>query len=305
MDLGQLRTFVTVAGARSFSAAAAELHLSQPAVSKRIANLEAQLDTRLFDRIGREVRLTEPGRSLLARAETILQEVRDTETLVRNLSGSVGGSLSVATSHHVGLHRLPAVLRRFSRRHPQVQLDLDFLDSEVAHDVVLHGDAELAVVTLAPGGHPRLAYEWLWPDPLRFVVAVGHPLAGDASVTLQDIAAHTAVLPGSATYTGRIVVALFQRHGLELDCSMSTNYLETIRMLVSVGLGWSVLPETMIDASLTVLSVPEAANLQRSLGLVTHPERTLSNAARAFVQVLRESGSDPGVRPRGLTPSHI
>ena len=280
---------MAVAHARSFSAAAGELHLSQPAISKRVANLELQLGTRLFDRMGRDVRLTEPGRALLARAETILQEVLDTETLVRNLTGSVSGGLTIATSHHVGLHRLPPVLRTFSQRHSQVQLDLDFLDSEVAHDLVLRGDAELAVVTLAPEGHPRLTYELLWPDPLRFVVAGDHPLASHPAAPMSEISRHTAVLPGMATYTGRIVAALFQRHGLELKFSMSTNYLETIRMLVSVGLGWSVLPQTMIDPSLVAVSVPEAADLERSLGVVTHPERTLSNAAHAFLKVLRES----------------
>ncbi len=291
MDLGQLRTFVTVAQSRSFSSAARELRLSQPAISKRIANLEVQLGTRLFDRMGRDVRLTEPGRTLLVRAQAILRDVQDTETLVRNLAGSVSGALSIATSHHVGLHRLPPVLRTFSQRHPQVQLDLEFLDSEVAHDLVLHGEAELGVVTLAPAGHPRLAYELLWPDPLRFVVAPNHPLAARRCVPVGEISGYTAVLPGKATYTGRIVAALFQEHGLELEFSMSTNYLETIRMLVAVGLGWSVLPATMIDASLVAISVPEAEDLQRSLGVVTHPDRTLSNAAHAFLQVLRETGA--------------
>lgn len=289
MDLSQLRAFVTVAESGSFSTAAGELHLSQPAVSKRIANLEAQLGTRLFDRIGREVRLTEPGRTLLGRAAAILREIQDTETQVRNLAGSVGGVLSIATSHHVGLHRLPPILRSFSQRHPQVHLDLDFLDSEVAHDLVLHADAEIGVVTLAPEGHPRLDYELLWCDPLRFVVARDHPLASRSQVGLEEFRRHTVVLPGMATYTGRIVVSLFQSHGLELRVSMSTNYLETIRMLVSVGLGWSVLPETMVDDSLVAIPVAEAEGLQRHLGVVTHPERTLSNAGQAFREVLREA----------------
>jgi DNA-binding transcriptional LysR family regulator len=288
MDLSQLRTFVAVAQWSSFSTAAAELHLSQPAISKRIGNLEMQLGTRLFDRIAREVRLTEPGRVLLARAEAILREVQDTETLVRNLTGDVSGSLSIATSHHVGLHRLPPVLRAFSDRHPQVHLDLDFLDSEPAHDLVLHGDSELGVVTLAPAGHPRLAYEVLWPDPLCFVVARDHPLASREHGSLREFCLHPVVLPGMSTYTGRIIVALFEQRGLELEVSMSTNYLETIRMLVSVGLGWSVLPETMVDETLATIPVPEAKGLERTLGVVVHPDRTLSNAANAFLEVLRE-----------------
>ena len=286
MDLDQLKAFVAVAEQKSFSRAAGLLNLTQPAISKRIAGLERRLGTALFDRIGRTVVLTQTGAQLRVDALDLLQRLKDAEIAIRNTSGQVDGVLALATSHHIGLHRLPQVLRSFSAAYPAVQLNLRFEDSEVAHDLVRTGTAELAVVTLDPSRATQLAYRPLWQDPLRFVVGRDHPL-GRASLRLTDLCVHPAILPGGATYTGRIISALFADQGLNLHVTMSTNYLETIRMLVSIGLGWSALPATMVDESLHALEIIDAPPLSRELGCVLHPERTLSNAARAFLALIQ------------------
>ncbi|HSG87869.1 MAG TPA: LysR family transcriptional regulator [Pseudomonadales bacterium] len=292
METPELAAFVTVAETGSFSIAAEGLHLTQSAVSRRIAGLEKRLDARLFDRVGRSVALTEAGRALLPRARRILADLDDTRTLIRNLTGAVSGALTLATSHHIGLHRLPPVLRTFSRTHPEVRLDLEFLDSETAHDLLLQGRLELAVVTLAPAGVPPLASHAIWDDPLVFAVGRDHGLAERPRVTLEALAAEPAVLPGMGTYTGRIVARTFADAGLELPGTLTTNYLETIRMMASVGLGWTVLPASMLDDRLVRLNPVGVPVLRRTLGWVSHPERTPSNAARAFVEVL-ESFGDP------------
>ena len=107
MDIPSLRGFLAVAEHGSFSAAAEELHLTQPAVSKRVAQLELGLGQRLFDRVGHRVLLTRAGEVLLPRARCILQEISDTRRVLANLRGLVDGSLSIVTSHHIGLRRLP------------------------------------------------------------------------------------------------------------------------------------------------------------------------------------------------------
>ena len=150
MDLASLNAFIAIAETGSFSEAGERLHLTQPAVSKRIASLEQQLSVRLFDRLGREVSLTEAGRALLPRAYQILNVLDDTRRALSNLSGDISGRLTLATSHHIGLHRLPPLLRAFTKAYPQVALDIQFLDSEVAYEEILHGRVELAVITLAP-----------------------------------------------------------------------------------------------------------------------------------------------------------
>src|SRR3569833_3129749 len=151
MNTTQLRAFLVVAQTASFSRAAEELHLTQPAVSKRVAQLEDELDIRLLDRIGRQVSLTEAGRALLPRAQRILAEMEDSRRAIQNLAGAVAGPLRLGTSHHVGQHHLPAVLRRYSTLHPAVVLDLHFLDSETACAAVSQGELDRsALLRLRP-----------------------------------------------------------------------------------------------------------------------------------------------------------
>ena len=253
MQLVELRTFLAVAEEKSFSAAAQRLFITQPAISKRIQSLENHLGTPLFDRIGKRVYLTEAGSLLNARAETKLRLAKDTEKEIFNLNDTISGRLNLATSHHIGLHRLAPVLKDFSQRYPDVQLDIQFEDSEVAYQMVRSGQVELAVVTLNPDDtdlDADLKANCIWRDPLVFVSSANEPLA----TTLQMLAAQPCILPGQATYTGRIVMDRFARAGLTIKPTLSTNYLETIGMLVSVGLGWSVLPRSMIG-DLSVLEV--------------------------------------------------
>lgn len=290
MEWHELKAFVAVADTGSFSRAADALHVTQPAVSKRIQSLESALGIRLFDRVGRRIFLTDAGRTLEPRARSLLDQLDDTEILLKNLDQRVDGRLALATSHHVGLHRLAPVLRAFSQRHAEVQLDIEFVDSEAAHAMLRTGESELAVVTLDPEGPADLCYRPLWIDPLVFVVGAEHPLARHASpIDLDALAAYPVILPGMGTYTGRIVAERFASAGVPLNSSMSTNYLETIGMLVGIGLGWSVLPRTMVSAPLTELDVGTAP-IKRMLGAVTNPDRTLSNAARAFLTVLDRFG---------------
>jgi DNA-binding transcriptional LysR family regulator len=289
MNLSELRAFCEVAEGRSFSVAAERLFITQPAVSKRIQALELDLGTPLFDRVGKRVYVTQTGEMLLQQARKILNLVTDTEKMVTNLRQSVAGKLNIATSHHIGLHRLAPVLRSFTDQFHNVALNIDFEDSEVAHEMIRHGETELAVVTLNPQGDDELVSTPLWDDSLTFVSA-----APRRPASLEELAGQPCVLPGTGTYTGRIVLDRFQSAGINLEPAMSTNYLETIGMLVSVGLGWSVLPSSMLG-HLHEFDV-DCPQMSRTLGVVTNPQRTMSNAADAFMEVLT-TYRDPAYAP--------
>jgi DNA-binding transcriptional LysR family regulator len=293
MDTQSLQAFLAVADSSSFSRAAEQLHLTQPAVSKRIATLEGQLGSRLFDRIGRRVTLTEAGRLLLPRARKILVMMDDSRRVIGNLEGSVAGSLTLATSHHIGLHRLPGLLRHYVCAHPEVRLDLHFLDSEQAYQGVLDGQLEIAVVTLAPEPHAQLDVVPVWVDRMCFVCAADHPLRHATSLTLGELCCHASVLPGPLTFTRTLLQRRLECEGLTLKASISTNYLETLKMMCSVGLGWSLLPESMVDGDLVELNVA-TPSLHRPLGYLVHRNRTLSNAARRMIEEL-EQARDTGV----------
>lgn len=285
-----MQAFAAVAVNGSFSRAASQLFLTQPAISKRIANLERELGTPLFDRMGRTVGLTEAGRQLLPRARQLLLDIADVKRQIANLSGEVGGTLTMGTSHHIGLHRLPPVLSAFTGAYHDVRLDIRFMDSEVVCEAVARGELELGVVTLPFIPPESLRLEGLWEDPLELVVGRTHPLAAFRHPGLDRLLSHTAVLPAGDTYTRAILRQALGPREDELRVGMSTNYLETLKMLATTGLGWTLLPRTMLDAGLTVLNV-EGVALIRTLGIATHASRTLSNAARAMIDVCRSSRS--------------
>ncbi|EDY87736.1 transcriptional regulator, LysR family [gamma proteobacterium HTCC5015] len=286
MESQNLKAFVTVAEHQSFSRAAELLHITQPAVSKRISTLENELDTLLFDRIGRQPQLTEAGYALLPRARAILLQLDDAERALTNLNGEVTGRLSIGTSHHIGLHRLAPVLREFTQKYPQVQLDIRFLDSEEGCYMVETGTLELAMVTLPSSPSPKLLTEQIWDDPLAIVMGPNHPLAQHKPpLTLAMLSEHNAILPAKGTFTRNIIERASAEMGTQLQVSLETNYLETIKMMVSIGLGWSALPTNMIDGDLISADV-KGLNIRRGLGTVIHRERTLSNAASHLMKVL-------------------
>jgi DNA-binding transcriptional LysR family regulator len=287
MDFHTLLAFKAVAETGSFSRAAEQLCLTQPAISKRVAQLESELDSRLFDRIGHRISLTESGRALLPRVRRILLEVEDCKRTISNLAGHVAGPLSIGTSHHIGLHRLPPVLRNFSTTYPDVELDLHFMDSELACRAVQHGDLELGIVTLPLRPLPELKSRLVWPDPLAFIINADHPLADLQDVSPAKLCEYPAILPTPGTYTREVIEQAFAPLGLQIPIRMGTNYLETIKMMVSVGLGWGVLPRSMLDRELLSLNVHEMT-LARQLGVVWHGARSLSSAAKAMLDMLPE-----------------
>ncbi|RJS95020.1 LysR family transcriptional regulator [Salinisphaera sp. Q1T1-3] len=290
MRIDALLAFVAVAETGSFGAAALRLHLSQPAVSKRLAGLEARLGHRLLDRTGREVDLTEAGQAYLPHARQTIAALADGDRALDNLSERIEGQLDIALSHHVGMHRMPAVLRRFVARYPAVSPQISFADSELACAQVVNGESELAVITLPVTPHPRLIALPIWHDPLDIYVGNAHALAGRETVTADELARHAAVLPPPESYTFAIVASAFASAGAVPRPRMTSHSLETLRMLADVGLGWTVLPRAMPNA-LTPLAVP-GVTMARTLGVMRHPQRTLSNAARALVAMLETEATE-------------
>lgn len=282
---------MAVAEHRSFSRAAETLYLTQPAVSKRVANLEALLDTPLFDRIGRDVYLTEAGEVLKKRAEKIIHDIKDAQTSVSQLASTDIRALSLASSHHIGLHYLGPILRKFVDSNPLAQLDVQFLESEQAIEAILKRDIEIALTTIPSPLHKELTSQVLWQDTLEFVVSKDHPLSKKTSaLRLNELAHVTAILPDNQTTTYQIIEQTFAKHHIPLKRRLTVNYLETIRALVTNGLGWSLLPAGMINNELKTLSV-EKVNLVRNLGLIHHRKRTLSHGAMSLIEFARIASS--------------
>lgn len=293
MDTNSLKAFVTIVDIGSFSEAAETLHLTQPAISKRLAALENQLGSPLVDRRQRHLQLTEAGSRLLPHARRILDELHNARVALSPDNDDIGGELDIIASHHIGLHHLPAWLRRFNREHPQVRLNLQFMESESAYVQMRKRNAELAFVTLSDDMDNNFVVYEQWADPMVFVSGPEHPLARLTAPGLADLSPYPALLPDTSTATYRVVSRLFLEQSLALKPKMPTNYLETIKMMTSVGLGWSVLPLSMVDDS--IVRLPITQPVSRVLGAIGLDGRTLSSAARALRDIVHgEQIKTPG-----------
>jgi DNA-binding transcriptional LysR family regulator len=291
IDIAELLTFIKVAETSSFSEAGSQLFLTQPAISKRIAALESNLGVRLFDRIGRQVQLTEAGIRLLPKARKMAEDLQDIKRSMTLQMQDVSGELRLSTSHHVGLRRLPKSLKRFQEDFPSAHLEIEFTQSEEAYQDVLKGRAELGIITLSNKENPLIESLPIWSDPLTCVVSKDHPLALSKKLSLIELAQHACVLPNKNTFTRQIAEQVFGKQGLKPKVRMNTNNLETLAMLVGIGWGWSLLPSTLVDEKLVVLNIADL-NVERKLGVIHHKQRTLSRAATAFIELLKSDGTN-------------
>lgn len=288
MQISQITAFLAVAEHQSFSLAAEHLHITQPAVSKRIRQLEENMKTTLFDRIGKKSILTPSGQALMPHAERILLEIKTYKTGLLHEHDKPSGILSLATSHHVGLHRLPQILRDFKIEYPEVDLDLHFMDSEDACVAIANHELELAIVTLPEFADERLNLEPVWIDVLQIVLAPDHPLSNLSEISSDQLLEYPAILPSAGTFTRKIINNYFATNKDSMKIILETNYLETIKVMVSANLGWSMLPISMLDSS--VVGKPlSGLEIKRSLGIVTRRGRTLSPSSSAMITMLQQS----------------
>ncbi len=287
MDIQNIRAFLIVAETTSFSRAAEKLFITQPAISKRIATLEDSLDCKLFDRLGKKVQLTQAGLALLPSYQRVLAEINEGKRIISTLRTEVSGHMKFGTSHHIGLHRLPPILRKYTRQYPEVELDIQFMDSEQAASLILKGDIELALITLADNIEQPLTTAPIWTDTMSCVVAKDHPLAKKRNITVKQLSDHGVLLQSQSTHTRDIIDQALKLNS-DVKIIMESNYLETIKAMIQNGLGWGVLPVSMIDKSLKKLTIKNVS-MERHLGVLLHESRTLSSPANALLETLKES----------------
>lgn len=285
MDQQSLRVFTAVAELGSFTLASEQLFMTQPAVSKRIANLEAQLGARLFDRVGHTIHLTAAGRVLKTEAQTVLQSLAFARHQIQNLNAGVSGPLNIVTSHHIGLHRLPPTLRYLRQTFPEIELNVQFMDSEEAYAGVTAGNIECALLTLPDTIDNQLESYPIWTDELAIFCAHNSTIANIEPLDLCRLSEFPVVLPEKHTFTRLKIVEFFKSHGIRLDKIRNGDYLETIKTLVECDLGWSVLPKKLANPKLKQL-FSNSFHLSRPLGLLHHKKRPLSKAAVRFLTLL-------------------
>ncbi len=292
LDTQQLLTFLAVAETGSFSEAAHRLHISQPAISKRVALLEDRLGFTLFDRLGQRVVLTYPGERLLPSVQGMRKSLEDIVTVAAYGGEARGGRLSVCLSHYCGLHLLPGVLERFSTTYPDVLLDLSFHDSERAIERVSNGEASLAYATLPPRVGHGVRTRLLWQEELVPMVAARH-CAGGEEAGLRAIGERLPlILPAQATSTRAAIDRWLDDCGLLPPAAIEINQLDSIAVLAATGVGWALLPNTLQRSGLIALQGGGCRAPTRRLGRIDPVGRAANPLAEAFAAMVEAENGE-------------
>lgn len=286
MTLEQLRIFLAVAEREHVTRAAEALHLTQSAVSAAISALEARHGTKLFDRIGRGIRLTEAGRLFEPEARAVLARAAAAERVLDDLAGLSRGALRIAASQTLATYWLPPLVVRFHARHPGIALDLITANSEAVGREVAALSADLGFIE---GGAVQegLIDRAFGADELFFVVAPGHPWA-KAPPGPAELAAGPWIMreEGSGT-RARMDEALADMGVTDPGGQLEFPSNEAVRSAVIAGGGATLISHLAVaadlaDGRLVRLSAPPAT---REFRLIVHPERHLTAAARAFLRL--------------------
>lgn len=289
MELANVEAFLAVVRHGGFSAAARALHLSQPSISARIRRLEESLGERLFERAGREARLTAAGRHLVRTAEDLARSARDLRRAALDFRGLRKGSLDVGVTDVASIYVLPGAFRRFTSRHPDVDLSVTVEGSLPLVAALRAGRIELAVANLPIDGDD-LETSVVDVDRLLPVLPRTHPLAKRKRIRLEEIAEAPMITFKPESVTRREVDRVFTARGLEPRVAMEISSPEAIKKLVEVGLGFAFLPARSVKAEVREgrLASPVLAGvrLERRLGLIRVKGRYLSPAAEAFASLI-------------------
>jgi len=291
MELWQLEVFMAVASERSFSRAGDKLGRTQPAISSAVKLLEEELGERLFDRVGKTVRLTAAGELLGDYGRRLLRLRDEAVQAVGELRGLARGTLRLGANETTCLYVLPDVLAKFKSAHPHVQIDIQRAITRTITERVKEGGLDIGIVTL-PIKEPRLETMTIHRDELSLIVGPSHRLAERKSVKMRDLEDEPFILHKVGTTTRERLIKHFGEDGVKMKVTMELASIETIKRFVSIGLGISIVPRLCIrkeieEGALRSLVIRDA-RFQRKLGLIYHRERHLSQAARAFLAVIAE-----------------
>jgi DNA-binding transcriptional LysR family regulator len=290
MDLDQLHTFLEIVRLKSFSKAAQTCFRTQPAISAQVRQLEQELHTTLFERLGTKISLTTAGKIFGDYAAQILDLRRRAQDAINELERAPRGELVIAANEATCIYVLPLVFSEFKKNFPNVQLLVDRSYGARVVEAVLDNLADFGITQL-PAQEKRLQVAKIHSDEIKLLMPGKHPLTSKRFVTPKDLAPYQLLLPKSGTTRARLNVWLDAAE-VEIHTSMELDSTEMIKRFVMADLGLSFLAashceEEVKSGRLSVVSLgPEP--MIRQLGLIYRKDKALSKAALGFIQVILE-----------------
>ncbi len=290
IDYYPIKVFCAVASEKSFSRAAEKLLRTQPAVSMMVRRLEGDLGEKLIDRSGRELILTDAGQIVLDFARRFQNLQRELENALAELRDNASGRLVIGANESTTLYLLRH-LQHYRRTFPRVKVQVRRSLSSRIPDQLLNGDLELGVISYDPGDR-RLETRVIYNDRLAFVVSPQHRLAHCEEVALSELGMEIFIAHNVTSPYREIVLREFQRQKVQLNMDVEMPTVESIRKLVQRNEGVAFLPRMCVEQELEQGTLREIKvselDVERKIYLVYPANRTLSHAARAFLDLVRK-----------------
>jgi DNA-binding transcriptional LysR family regulator len=292
MDFLRLAVFRAVARHHSFSRAAEELYLSQPAVSKHIQQLEAELGVRLFQRLGKRVELTDAGRILADYAQRVSVLTEEVRRVLEELEGLRRGRVRVGASATPGLYLLPDLLARFQRKYPGVETTLAIASSAAITRQVLSAEVDLGFVSVAAPA-AGLQVRPFARDKVALIVPSGHWLIQHPAAWPELFPQETLVVPEVDSGTRQLVEAHLAQLDVKPRRVLELSSCEAVKRAVAAGLGVAFIScyATTLEVAHGVVYRPEIPELclERDLYILTHKDARPSAAVLAFVSLVSKT----------------
>jgi DNA-binding transcriptional LysR family regulator len=305
LTLRQLRIFEAAARHLHFGRAAREMHLTQPAVSIQLKQLEQHIGLPLFEQMGRRMHLTRAGEELLRHSRIVLRQLRDAEEAINTLKGTGGGELHIAVTS-TAKYFAPKLLAEFRRIHPEVKVRLTVNNREALVRELSDNSVDLAVMGRAPRGLDTIAAPFA-RHPLAVIAAPEHPLAHKRRVTLADLGGESFLIRERGSGTRSAMERMFAAYRFQPAEMIEMSSNETIKQAVMAGMGVSFLSLHTVGLELTTrkLAVLRVTGtpVMRDWFVIHRERKRLSPAAEAFKDFLARQGAALIARVVGVEPA--
>jgi DNA-binding transcriptional LysR family regulator len=288
MELHALQVFLAVATERSFSRAADKLFRTQPAISLAVQRLEQELGEKLIDRSGKDLILTDAGRSVLEYARRFQSLQQELDNSLAELRDNSAGRLTIGANESTTLYLLKYI-KRYRELYPKVKVEIRRSLSSKIPGELLNGNLELGMISYDPGDE-RLKSKTIYTDALAFVVSPKHRLAHRKTVSISELGEELFIAHNVVSPYRDVVLREFQSHKVPLRMDVEMPTIETIRKLVQDNVGVAFVPRMCVEQEIEQGAVCEVRvreiHVERKIRLFWPTRRVLSHAAKAFLEVV-------------------
>lgn len=293
----RLQVFHTVARLLSFTKAAETLHMTQPAVTFQVRQLEEYFNTRLFDRTHNRISLTEAGARVYQYSDKIFELYGEMENAVREMTGEISGSLTIGASTTIAEYMLPALLGDFRAKYPDVSIHLKVSNTDGIVSMVENNTIDLGVVE-APVSNKNLVVDECRYDHLVAIVPPGHPKAGLAKVTLDELLKHPFICREEGSGTREVIaehLARWSKCDTCMDVAMELGSPEAVKGAVEAGMGISVVSNATIQKELrlgTLVAIELDPPLERPFSFVHQKQKFRVRVMEELLEFARQYCQD-------------